>query len=59
VEKLRYLHRNAVARGMVERPEQWRWSSFRFLADGEEGPVHVDYDLPEPEPTPFLRKKER
>jgi len=29
IEKLRYMHRNPVKRGLVERPEQWRWSSFR------------------------------
>jgi putative transposase len=56
LEKLRYMHRNPVTRGLVERPEQWRWSSFRFFACGEEGPVHVDYDLHEPEPTPILRR---
>jgi hypothetical protein len=25
IEKLRYIHRNPVKRGLVERPEQWRW----------------------------------
>ncbi len=29
-EKLRYLHRNPVARGLVEKPEDWQWSSFRI-----------------------------
>jgi putative transposase len=29
VEKLRYIHRNPVKRGLVTRPEDWRWSSFR------------------------------
>jgi putative transposase len=29
IEKLRYMHRNPVKRGLVEQPEQWRWSSFR------------------------------
>jgi putative transposase len=28
VEKLRYIHRNPVERGLVERPEDWVWSSF-------------------------------
>ncbi|MDQ2925426.1 MAG: transposase, partial [Acidobacteriota bacterium] len=27
-EKLKYIHRNPVARGLVERPEDWNWSSF-------------------------------
>ncbi len=30
VEKLRYIHRNPVERGLVESPEDWRWSSYRF-----------------------------
>jgi hypothetical protein len=29
VEKLRYIHRNPVKRGLVARPEVWRWSGFR------------------------------
>ena len=28
-EKLRYMHRNPVKRGLVEKPEDWPWSSFR------------------------------
>jgi putative transposase len=35
IEKLRYIHRNPVTRGLVEHPEQWRWSSFRFYALSE------------------------
>jgi hypothetical protein len=27
--KLRYIHRNPVKRGLVEKPEQWNGSSFR------------------------------
>ena len=42
VEKLRYMHRNPVKRGLVLSPEEWAWSSFRAYAFGEEGPVHVD-----------------
>ncbi len=37
VEKLRYMHRNPVKRGLVERPEQWRWSSYRFYLLEESG----------------------
>ena len=29
VEKLRYIHRNPVKRGLVASPELWRWSSYR------------------------------
>ena len=41
-EKLRYMHRNPVTRGLVASPEQWRWSSFRFYLLGEAGPVRVN-----------------
>jgi len=37
VEKLRYIHRNPVKRGLVDEPDQWRWSSFRFYAYGKKG----------------------
>jgi len=42
IEKLRYMHRNPVKRGLVESPEQWRWSSYRFYLLGEPGPVRVN-----------------
>jgi len=42
VEKLRYLHRNPVKRGLVEVPEQWAWSSFRAYAYQERGLVRVN-----------------
>ena len=42
IEKLRYIHRNPVKRGLVEEPDQWTWSSFRFYAYGENGPVRVN-----------------
>ena len=42
VEKLRYMHRNPVKRGLVESPEQWRWSSYRFYLLDEAGRVGVN-----------------
>jgi REP-associated tyrosine transposase len=42
VEKLRYIHRNPVERGLVDSPEQWRWSSYRFYLLKEAGPVRVN-----------------
>jgi putative transposase len=42
VEKLRYMHRNPVKRGLVESPEQWRWSSYRFYLLNESGLVKVN-----------------
>ena len=41
-EKLRYLHRNPVKRGLVVSPELWLWSSFRAYSLGEAGPVKVN-----------------
>jgi putative transposase len=42
VEKLRYIHRNPVTRGLVVRPEDWAWSSFRHYLSGEPGPVEIE-----------------
>jgi putative transposase len=42
IEKLRYMHRNPVKRGLVSSPELWKWSSFRAYALGEPGPVKVN-----------------
>ena len=42
VEKLRYVHRNPVKRGLVARPEDWPWSSFRHYAAGESGVVEIE-----------------
>jgi putative transposase len=42
VEKLRYIHRNPVRRGLVARPEDWKWSSFRHYATGVEGVVQIE-----------------
>ena len=41
-EKLRYIHRNPVRRGLVLEPGQCKWSSFRSYAYGEGGPVLVN-----------------
>ncbi len=42
VEKLRYIHRNPVTRGLVQKPEDWKWSSFRHYATAELGPVEIE-----------------
>jgi putative transposase len=41
-EKLRYMHRNPVVRGLVARPEHWKWSSFRHYLTGESGIVEIE-----------------
>jgi putative transposase len=52
VEKLRYIHRNPVKRGLCERPEGWQWSSFRHYATGREGRVEIESEW-------TARKRER
>ena len=42
VAKLRYVHRNPVTRGLVEKPEDWKWSSFRHYLTAEPGPVEIE-----------------
>ena len=42
IEKLRYMHRNPVKRGLAVKPEDWRWSSFRHYITGEEGTVEIE-----------------
>ena len=41
VEKLRYMHRNPVKRGLVESPEHWKWSSFRYYSLQEQGKIKI------------------
>ena len=41
-EKLRYIHRNPETRGLVDRPEDWPWSSFRHYLTGETCGVEIE-----------------
>src|SRR5208337_4956778 len=43
IEKLKYIHRNPVHRGLVARPEDWPWSSYRHYATGEVGTVRSSH----------------
>jgi len=52
IEKLRYIHRNPVQRGLVEKPEDWPWSSFLHYATGVEGVVEIESEWTD-------RKRER
>jgi putative transposase len=40
--KLHYMHFNPVKRGLVENPEDWRWSSYRYYRTGVQGRVTID-----------------
>ena len=42
MEKLDYMHRNPVQRGLVARPEDWTWSSAPHYATGEECGVEIE-----------------
>jgi putative transposase len=42
VEKLRYIHRNPVKRGLAGNPEDWKWSSFRHYSKAEAGAVEIE-----------------
>ena len=52
VEKLRYIHRNPVKRGLCERPQDWPWSSFRHYVTGCAGRVEIESEW-------TARKRER
>jgi putative transposase len=54
IEKLRYIHRNPVERGLVLEPGPWKWSSFRWYANGERGAVLVNEQRPAE-----MKKRER
>ena len=41
-EKLRYIHRNPVKRGLVFNPADWNWSSFRHYALRQKGVVEIE-----------------
>ena len=42
IEKVRYIHRNPVRRGLVARPDDWKWSSFRHYITGEDCGVEIE-----------------
>ncbi len=41
-EKLHYMHRNPVRRGLCANPEDWLWSSYRHYLTGEDGVVETE-----------------
>ena len=43
-EKIRYIHENPVRRGLVEKPEDWSWSSWRAHYYGVDEPIAIDRD---------------
>jgi putative transposase len=43
LEKLDYIHWNPVKRGLVEKPEDWPWSSCRYHLTGVQGRVKISW----------------
>jgi putative transposase len=41
-EKLQYIHRNPVKRGLCQRIDEWEWSSCPHYATGSEGRVEIE-----------------
>jgi len=44
IEKLDYCHKNPVTRGLVDRAEDWPWSSYRYYELGDESLLKMDWD---------------
>ena len=42
IEKLRYIHRNPVTRGLASAPQEWPWSSYRHWLTGDTGNVEIE-----------------
>ena len=42
VEKLKYIQQNPVRRGLVDKSEEWAWSSLRHYATGVVGKVEIE-----------------
>ena len=43
IEKLKYMHRNPVRRGLVARPEECPRSSYRHYETGWKGTVELEF----------------
>ena len=41
-EKIQYMHRNPVKRGLVAGPAEWPWSSYGHYASGERFTVEIE-----------------
>jgi putative transposase len=44
LEKVHYIHANPVRRGLVDRAEDWPWSSWRAWEEGVDEPLRIDRD---------------
>ncbi len=42
--KLDYVHKNPITRGLVDRAEDWIWSSYRYYGSGDDSLIRMDWD---------------
>ena len=42
--KLHYIHKNPITRGLVQRGEQWVWSSCRYYEYDDDSVIAMDWD---------------
>jgi len=43
-QKLDYMHKNPITRGLVDRAEDWRWSSYRYYEFDDQSVIAMDWD---------------
>jgi len=42
LEKIDYCHKNPITRGLVDRPEDWPWSSYRYYEQDDSSVLKMD-----------------
>jgi putative transposase len=42
INVINYIHNNPVRRGLVSRPDDWKWSSAKDWADYGTGPIPIE-----------------
>ncbi len=42
IEKLNYCHKNPITRGLVDRAEDWPWSSYRYYEHDDRSVLAMD-----------------
>ncbi len=42
--KLEYIHKNPITRGLVDRADQWLWSSYRYYEFDDDSVIGMDWD---------------
>ncbi len=44
LEKIDYSHKNPITRGLVDRADDWRWSSYRYYELDDSSVLRMDWD---------------